>query len=147
MSICLLGLGSNLNTPKRQLHQAIRAIRALPQTHCIAVAPFYRNPPFGKKTVPDFYNTVVWIRTHLAPFILLQACQNIEQLQGRARRGRYAARSLDIDILTYGNIRLKHPLLTLPHPQMHQRDFVQIPMKSLHKSGQDQVSVQNYKSR
>lgn len=131
MTICLLSLGSNLKTPQRQLRLAINAIRQLPHTTLLAVAPFYRNAAWGKKAVPDYYNTVLRIHTTLRPFDLLTACQHIEQQQHRTRRSRYSARTLDIDILTYGTLIQIHPRLQLPHPRMQERPFVQVPLQAL----------------
>lgn len=128
---CLLGLGSNLKTPARQLTQAIQKLKRLPKTSVLAVAPYYRNPAWGKKCLPDYANTVVLLETTLRPFVLWEKCQQIEQQHHRIRRVRYGARTLDIDVLTYGALRQKHPQLRLPHPQMHQRDFVQVPLSLL----------------
>lgn len=128
MTICLLGLGSNLDTPKRQLTFALDCLKHLPKTHLLSFAPYYRNPPWGKRTIPDYYNTVAVLNTQLCPFVLLKHCQRIEAQQKRVRRTRNQARTLDIDILTYGNYKFIHPLLTVPHPRMAERAFVQVPL-------------------
>lgn len=128
---CLLGLGSNLNCPPRQLRQAIQRIARLPQTHLQQVAPFYRNTAWGKKSVPDYWNTVLHIKTALSAWQLLKLCQQVEQQQKRGRRGRNAARTLDIDILKFGKQILCSKTLNLPHPNMHERDFVQVPLSLL----------------
>ena len=99
---CYLGLGSNLNTPARQLRNAINALRALPCTQVIKVAPFYVNDALGRKTQPRFCNTVVEINTTLTPQLLLKKCQFIESQQGRVRKVKWGARTLDIDILYFG---------------------------------------------
>ena len=131
MTLCLLGLGSNLKHPARQLRQAIQHLSQLPKTSLLQVAPFYRNPPWGKKTLPDYWNTVIVIQSNLTPQQLLTHCQAIETHQGRVRKMRYGARTLDIDILTFGARKLSSKALTLPHPHMHERAFVQVPLKQL----------------
>lgn len=129
MNMCLLALGSNLQHPKRQLFLAIQAIKNLPKTHMLFVAPFYRNLPWGKKVIPDYYNTVVLIKTTLPPLTLLHHCQTIEKKQMRVRREKNAARTIDIDILDYHARTIQLPQLILPHPKMSERDFVQIPLR------------------
>lgn len=78
--------------------------------------------------MPDYCNTVVKIKTRLSPLQLLDFCQKIELKQGRLRKVRNGARTIDIDILFYGNRILKHPRLTLPHPAISERDFVLVPL-------------------
>lgn len=129
MNLCLLGLGSNLNSPKRQLYTAIKAIKHLPKTNLLLVAPYYKNRAWGKKAVPDYYNTVALIHTGLPCLTLLSYCQAIEKKQNRVQRVKNAARPIDIDLLDYANLTMQHPKLTLPHPRMHERDFVQVPLK------------------
>jgi 2-amino-4-hydroxy-6-hydroxymethyldihydropteridine diphosphokinase len=131
MSYCLLGLGSNLNAPLRQLTFAEYYLKRLPHTTVLKVAPYYRNPPWGKKTIPDYYNTVVLLKTRLPPFHLLKRCQQIETKLGRVRKVRCSARTIDIDILQYGTLVSCHPALLLPHPGMQDRRFVQIPLEAI----------------
>jgi 2-amino-4-hydroxy-6-hydroxymethyldihydropteridine diphosphokinase len=131
MAYVLLALGSNLATPTRQLTSALKAIAALPKTTVLQVAPLFRNSAWGKKTVPDFYNTVVWIKTELKPMNLLKHCQRIEVQHGRVRRAVHQARTLDVDVLNISNYTSVHPRLTLPHPRMHERSFVLHPCKQL----------------
>nr|MBA3537069.1 2-amino-4-hydroxy-6-hydroxymethyldihydropteridine diphosphokinase [Tatlockia sp.] len=100
---CYLGLGSNLNSPERQLRKALEALRLLPQSNIIKVAAFYRSKAWGRKAQPHFANTVVAINTNLRPQRLLHLCQQIELKQGRVRKARYGSRTIDIDILFYGN--------------------------------------------
>jgi len=128
MTLCYLALGSNLNSPERQLRQAIEALRSLPLSNLSKVASFYRSKAWGRKLQPPFCNTVVAIHTRLSPQQLLYFCQKIECKQGRVRKVRWGARTLDIDILTYGSQKIKTLDLVIPHPRMHERDFVQIPL-------------------
>lgn len=138
---CLLSLGSNLKNPQRQLTLAIQRIKRLPHTHLLKTAPYYRNPAWGKKNLPDYYNTVLLLQTRLTPFCLLRLCQTIEQKQQRIRRVRYAARTLDIDILQFGSLSLCHPALQLPHPRMYERDFVLIPLNSIRKADRNKTTL------
>lgn len=131
-SCCYLGLGSNLSSPQRQLQQAIAHLRRLPFTQVIEVAPFYRNKAWGRKSQPDFYNTVVVLHTRLTPEYLLKLCQTIELRQGRVRKKiPNAARTLDIDILMFADRQIRSPQLTIPHPKLKERDFVLVPLYSL----------------
>ncbi|WP_131783028.1 2-amino-4-hydroxy-6-hydroxymethyldihydropteridine diphosphokinase [Legionella gresilensis] len=125
---CYLALGSNLNSPERQLRLAIKHLQALPNSYVIKVAPFYANKAWGRKSQPKFYNTVVALLTTLPPEKLLVACQAIENKQGRVRRVKWGARTLDIDILLYDKKTIKKPSLTIPHPFLLYRDFVLNPL-------------------
>ena len=127
-----IALGSNLKTPTRQLHLGIAAIRNIPSTSVLAVAPFYRNKAIGRKAQPNYCNTVVRIRTSLTPHQLLAQCQRIEKKQGRVRRVKWGARTLDLDIILYGTQRIRTPTLTIPHPRLIERDFVYIPLSQVH---------------
>lgn len=146
MTISYLALGSNLRTPERQLRQAIQAIKGLPKSNILAVANFYKNPAMGRKTQPFFCNTVISIRTFLDLNRLLKECLAIENQQGRVRRIKNGARTLDIDILLYGMMQICTPDLTVPHPEMFSRDFVLVPLQELlikqKKSGLDRRSDQ-----
>ncbi|MDI9818884.1 MULTISPECIES: 2-amino-4-hydroxy-6-hydroxymethyldihydropteridine diphosphokinase [unclassified Legionella] len=128
MNRCYLSLGSNLKSPERQLRQAIASLRKLPSTHIIKVATFYHNKAWGRRNLPDFCNTVILLQTTLKPQYLLSICQRIERAHGRVRKVRWGSRTLDIDILLFGNLKVRSPKLTLPHPALHLRDFVLIPL-------------------
>ena len=131
MTICYIALGSNLKTPERQLHLALARLRRLPRIQLLAVAPFYRNSAVGRKAQPDFCNTVAKISTTLSPKELLLAFQKIETQQGRIRRKKWDARTLDLDILFYGTRHIKTPTLIIPHPRLAERDFVTIPFRQI----------------
>lgn len=128
MIISYLALGSNLKTPSRQLHLAIHALRRAPGIHVLTIAPFYSNKAVGRRSQPDFCNTVIKIMTTLTAQQLLLSCQKIEKKQGRIRRTKWAARTLDIDILFYGSQVIQTPSLIIPHPELIKRDFVTIPL-------------------
>ena len=124
-----VGLGSNLDDPGAQLNRALQALAGLPQTLLVAVSGRYRNPPMGPPDQPDFLNAVAGLLTRLSPEALLAALQGIEKDQGRRRDGpRWGARTLDLDLLAYGSVRLESDALTLPHPGICSRPFVLVPL-------------------
>ena len=100
---CYLGLGANLQDPSAQLTQAIISLKKLPQSTLIEVSYFYATKPVGPQDQPDYINAVACIDTDLPPLDLLDALQNIENTQGRVRKEHWGARTLDIDILLYGD--------------------------------------------
>jgi 2-amino-4-hydroxy-6-hydroxymethyldihydropteridine diphosphokinase len=125
-----IGLGANLGDSAATLRAALRALAALPDIlECVA-SPFYRSAPVDA-TGPDFVNAVARLRTTLAPLDLLDALQALELEHGRARPYRNAPRTLDLDLLLYDDLRLDTPRLTLPHPRMHERAFVLLPLRDL----------------
>jgi len=128
---CFLSLGSNLRSPERQIFQAIRLLRNLPRTTLTKHSALYFNPAVGLRAQPAFCNAVVLIETHLTANQLLSHCQQIELQQGRVRKKRWGARTLDIDILIYGQLKCHTPKLTLPHPRLLERDFMLVPLLQL----------------
>lgn len=132
MNRCYLSLGSNLNNPQKQLREAILRLQHTADIQVTQIAPFYKNIAWGRKVQPYFYNTVLQIVTRLPPHLLLKVCQAIEKAQGRQRKLKWGARSLDIDILWYGGLNINTPTLTIPHPAMKKRDFVLLPLLALH---------------
>lgn len=131
MTLCYLALGSNLNGPERQIRLAVNSLRKLRDVQVIKVASLYFNKAWGRKAQPDFCNTVIAVKTILSPELLLKICQKIEHKQGRHRKLRWGSRSLDIDIILYGSLSRNSPELTIPHPRMHERDFVLIPLHEI----------------
>lgn len=128
MITCYLGLGSNLRSPERQLRQAIHHLRKMPRTVLIQVSPLYFNDAVGRRAHPSYCNAVVKIKTTTPPLALLKRCLALEEQQQRTRKIRWGARTLDVDILLYGQKKLHHPKLIIPHPRMLERDFVLKPM-------------------
>lgn len=128
MTTAFIGLGSNLQDPLRQLRQALLAIAQLPGTAITAVSSAYRSAAVGPGVQPDYLNAVIRLETSLEPVDLLGALQGIELAQGRVRTVRWGARSLDLDILLYGDRQLATPRLTIPHPALAQRNFVLYPL-------------------
>ncbi len=126
--VAFVGLGSNLNDPKAQVLSALRALERIPGSRVLARSSLYRSAPLGFLEQPDFINAVAVLETELAPRDLLQALLALEQDHGRTREFRNAPRTLDLDLLMYGEMQHREPGLTLPHPEMHKRAFVLEPL-------------------
>jgi len=126
--VCFIGLGSNLGESSAQLRRALRDIDALPGTRLLACSSFYRSAPIGFLDQPDFVNAVAKIATALTPQALLAALLNIEHQHGRERMFHNAPRTLDLDVLLYDDLQFHEQGLTVPHPQMHRRAFVLLPL-------------------
>ncbi len=122
----LLGLGANQDDPVAQLARAVEALSLVMRID--GVSSVYRTEPIGYADQPDFYNLVVRGWTALEPAALLQAAQSIEQALGRRRTFPNAPRTIDIDLLAYGERVLRTDALTLPHPRLHLRGFVLHPL-------------------
>ncbi len=128
-SVAYIGLGSNLNNPSVQLHLALRALSILPSTRLQKVSKFYRTRPLGRAWQPGYLNAVAQLKTGLQPLALLDRLQAIELHQGRVRSGyRWGPRTLDLDILLYGDHQVAHPRLKIPHYDLSNRDFVVLPL-------------------
>lgn len=123
-----IGLGSNMVGPDAQVLRAMDAIATLPQTRVLARSSLYRSAPVGYLDQPDFINAVVQVETALAPRALLEALLALEQAQGRTREFQNAPRTLDLDVLLYDDLQHHEHGLTVPHPQMHKRAFVLLPL-------------------
>ena len=125
-----IGLGANLNDAANTLRSAVTELAALPRTTLAAQSSVYRSAPIDSSG-PDYLNAVVLLHTALTPHELLAHLQRIELAHGRERPYRNAPRTLDLDLLTFGDVRLDTPTLTLPHPRLHQRAFVLLPMAEI----------------
>jgi len=123
-----LGLGGNLDNPVRAMALALRTLDARDDCRVAAVSRVYRTPPWGKTDQSFFYNSCAAIDTTLPPEALLDVCLNIEREMKRVRLERWGPRTIDIDVLTYGDIEQVEPLLTIPHPRMTERGFVLMPL-------------------
>ena len=128
MNKVFIGLGSNLSNPSEQIDQVLNSIGSLPETKLISSSSLYASKPLGPQDQPDFVNAVCLIETNLSPDVLLKALQQIEIGQGRVKKRHWGERLIDLDILTYGDLQLSTESLTIPHSQMHLRDFVLVPM-------------------
>lgn len=129
---CFIGLGSNLSEPERQLEQALGALATLPASTLLARSSLYRSPPLGPSDQPDYLNAVAMLDTGLEAEQLLDLLQTIEMTQGRVRKAeRWGPRSLDLDILLFGQQTIDTARLTVPHYDMHRRAFVLYPLAEL----------------
>ena len=129
MATVYVALGSNLDDPLAQLTQAVDSLKKFAKN--LKVSPFYGSKPLGPQDQPDYVNAVVKFETELEPLVLLDALQAIENQQGRVRLRRWGERTLDLDILLYDNVQLQTERLTLPHYDMHNREFVIVPLYDL----------------
>lgn len=126
-----VALGANLEDPVRQIRNAIAELRSIEQTQVLAVSSLYRTAPVGYADQPDFINAAAKLRTGLSPHELLDALHAIENRHGRQRSVRNAPRTLDLDLLLYGMRVVREDDLTLPHPRMHERAFVLMPLAEI----------------
>lgn len=126
-----IGLGSNLEDPAVQLARSVAELASLPETTLIAQSPFYASKPLGPQDQPDFVNGVVWLSTTLSAHVLLDHLQHIEQVHGRERLRHWGPRTLDLDLLIFGNQSLNDDRLTVPHRELPTRDFVLQPLLDL----------------
>ncbi|MBI4376673.1 MAG: 2-amino-4-hydroxy-6-hydroxymethyldihydropteridine diphosphokinase [Elusimicrobia bacterium] len=128
--VCRLLLGGNEGDRLRNLDQAVRSLLILPGTRVLARSRVYETAPIGPADRP-FLNQALEIETSLSPMGLLVECKRIEAEAGRRPGLRWGNRPLDIDILSYGRLRLRTPWLTIPHPRIAQRAFVLAPLREL----------------
>jgi 2-amino-4-hydroxy-6-hydroxymethyldihydropteridine diphosphokinase len=123
-----IALGSNLDDPRAQVQRGFEALAALPQSRLLARSRLYRTPPWGIAEQPDFINAAARLETSLPPRALLDALRTIEARAGRVRGVRNGPRSLDLDLLLYGDRIVDEPDLVVPHPRLHERAFVLLPL-------------------
>lgn len=126
-----IALGSNLGNPSATVQAALAALEALPQTTLVAASSLYRSAPVGLKNQPDFINAVAAADTQLSAPALLKELFAIEARFGRRREFHHAPRTLDLDLLLYGDVVSADPRLILPHPRMHERAFVLLPLTEI----------------
>lgn len=126
-----IALGANIGEPLRQIEAGFSALAALPGTRLIARSSLYRSAPVGYADQPDFINAVAIIATALAPHALLDALLAIERVNGRVREFPNAPRTLDLDIVLYGDVILQEQGLTIPHARMLERAFVMVPLAEI----------------
>jgi len=131
VSVAYVGVGSNLDGPQRQVAQALGELDGIPGTRVVKRSSLYRSAPVGYAAQPEFVNAVAALDTTLDPEALLGELQAIEARHGRSRSFPNAPRSLDLDLLLYGEAEQRTARLTLPHPRMHERAFVLKPLVEL----------------
>ncbi len=128
---CYIGLGSNIGDSRATIVEALKRLDEIPGLTVEAVAPFYRTAPVGYADQDYFINTVAEVSTTLTPRQLLDGLQQIENDLGRVRVIRWGPRTVDLDILVYGDQIISEPDLQVPHPRMDQRAFVMVPLADL----------------
>jgi len=127
-----IAVGSNLASPLDQVNAAIAALGEIPETKIASVSSFYRTPPLGPQDQPDYLNTAVALDTRLEPETLLDNTQRIELRQGRIRKEeRWGPRTLDLDIMLFGDLIIHTARLTVPHYDMHNRGFMLWPLAEI----------------
>ncbi|HNX80665.1 MAG TPA: 2-amino-4-hydroxy-6-hydroxymethyldihydropteridine diphosphokinase [Candidatus Omnitrophota bacterium] len=129
MTVCFLGIGSNLGNRRAYIQKALHYMKALKKTKIIRMSSIIETlPQGGPRGQGKFLNAVVKIETSIPPVKLLHALKKIEKMLGRVTKVRWGARVIDLDILFYGDRIIRTPLLTIPHPRMFKRDFVMTPL-------------------
>lgn len=131
MRRCFIGLGSNLEDPISQVSEALKELALIPNTRVINQSRLYRSDPVGPAGQPDYINAVAELHTELSPIELLDALQSIEQAHQRRRLVRWGPRTLDLDILLVDRELIVTERLTVPHPYMHEREFVLYPLAEI----------------
>ena len=128
MTVAYVGIGSNLDNPRAQVLQAFQDLDRLPHTRVVKKSSLYRSAPLGYAEQPDFVNAVAQLETGLPAERLLAEMQEVEVRHGRSRSFANAPRTLDLDLLLFGTLKLDTGNLKLPHPRMHERAFVLKPL-------------------
>ncbi len=124
-----VGLGANLGDRERTIARALELLRAVPGTEVVAVSTLRETDPVGLEDQPRFVNGAVALRTSLEPRALLDELLAIERRLGRRREGpRFGPRTIDLDLLVYGDVEIDEPGLTVPHPRLHERRFALEPL-------------------
>ncbi|WP_019883326.1 MULTISPECIES: 2-amino-4-hydroxy-6-hydroxymethyldihydropteridine diphosphokinase [unclassified Methylophilus] len=131
MAIALIALGSNLQQPETQVSKAIAVLASTPGLTLMCASSLYATAPVGYDNQPDFINAVVQVATEMPAPQLMQLLLDIEQTFGRERPFLNAPRILDLDLLDYDGMQLDTELLKLPHPRMHERGFVILPLAEI----------------
>lgn len=126
-----IGIGSNLKNPRQQVTRALEELANLPQSHDMCTSSWYTSKAIGPGTQPDYTNGAVAIHTTLTAYELLDELQKIEGQHGRERHIRWAPRTLDLDLLLFGEHILHTERLTVPHPRIRERNFVVFPLADL----------------
>lgn len=127
-----VGVGSNLDGPVARVREALDALRELPQSTAFLASGLYRSAPVGPADQPDFINAVTAFMTRLDGHALLARLQALEKARGRSRTDEHwGPRTLDLDLLVLGSVTLSAPDLRIPHPRIHERNFVLLPLAEI----------------
>ena len=127
-AVTYIGLGSNLGDSRQILTEAVHKLASLGQ---VKTSKLYQSPPMGPQDQPNYLNAAVQLLTDLAPLALLDELQRFERESGRVRLRHWGERTLDLDLLLYGQEQIQHERLTVPHAGVMERDFVLIPLLDL----------------
>jgi 2-amino-4-hydroxy-6-hydroxymethyldihydropteridine diphosphokinase len=138
-----VGLGSNLGERAAYLLLGLSALSRLPKTHLLRLSPVYETDPVGPPQ-PPYLNMVAELETELSPKGLLAEMLRIEKALGRERRERWGPRTLDLDLLLYGDLVLEEAGLSVPHPRLHERAFVLVPLLDLLPEGRHPLLGQSF---
>lgn len=129
--LAYIGLGANLGDPVRQVMEAVDRLRELPEVEVLKTSRLYRTPPLGPPGQPWYVNAVVQVKTRLTPEELMRQLLYVERQMGRERGERWGPRVIDLDLLLYDGEVISGPELTVPHPEMHRRAFVLVPLAEI----------------
>ena len=129
--VAAISLGGNLGDVRAAFRFALEKLALAPGVAVVATSSIYRTAPWGKLDQPDFLNMAALLRVTIAPRELLDLCLSIEREHGRARLEHWGPRTLDIDVLTYGDLVVDEPGLTIPHPRLQDRAFVLAPLAEI----------------
>ncbi|MFT5131951.1 MAG: 2-amino-4-hydroxy-6-hydroxymethyldihydropteridine diphosphokinase [Gammaproteobacteria bacterium] len=131
MLSCYIGLGSNIEQPRQQIIRAIAELSTLKSSKLLCVSSLYQSKPLGPQDQPDYVNAVAKLETSLPAGNLLALLQDIELAHDRVRGEHWGPRTLDLDLLLYGDEQIKSEHLTVPHPEIRNRNFVLIPLSEI----------------
>lgn len=127
----LIGLGSNIGDRHKNIVTAIQKLNQYKEINIDKISSLYETKPIGVTAQPDFLNGVISISTILSPLKLLEVCLEVERQMGRTRNERWGPRNIDIDILMYDDFVSQDEVLNLPHPRLHERCFVLVPLQEI----------------
>lgn len=132
MTEAYLSLGSNMGDRQENLSRAVSLLRRAEEGIYVSdISPVFETSPVGYTEQDDFLNICIRIETDLEPLALLRVCQRVEESLHRERKIHWGPRTIDVDILTYGDLKMQTSVLTIPHPLMEERGFVQVPLMFL----------------
>lgn len=131
MPTAYIGIGSNLGDRQKNIQRAISLLHSIPQIQVIRISSIYETAPVGVLNQPDFLNAAISLDTELSPHELLNELQKIESQLKRKRTIRWGPRTIDLDILLYDDKTISSDRLTIPHPEMHKRHFVLMPLSEI----------------
>ena len=126
-----IALGSNLGDRIGQMQSALKALAADDRLKVLQISPVYENRAIGMGKANDFLNAIVGVETSMEPLALLDHCLEVESQLGRVRTGEWTPRSIDLDIIAYGDEIIEHERLQVPHPRIAERDFVVHPLSAI----------------